>query len=195
MFFGSLAQRILVQTEPDSPDNPSVSITGLNSLNISCGGVSNATHYRLQRKTEETPFVTVTIAEDLSSYDDEDLDQGETYTYRFQGLNSGLAGPWSPEESKLLPAPPNAPSGLSVVEQGANLHLEWTDNSSDEIQFIVAVKIGAGAYNDLGITDANVVTYDHTPFTEGETYSFKVKAAGVGGYVFSDYCEEVVITP
>ena len=68
--------------------------------------------------------------------------------------------------------------------------LTWDDMSDNETSFRIERKAeactGPGAFTEIGSVAANVNTFTDSPVIEGQTYCYRVRAAGQGG-TFSAY--------
>jgi hypothetical protein len=69
--------------------------------------------------------------------------------------------------------------------------LTWTDNSSNEIGFVIQRKVSPDAYADLDATNANDNNYDDYDVVFGTNYCYRVRARGCTD---SGYSNEVCIT-
>lgn len=81
------------------------------------------------------------------------------------------------------PPPPAAPTNLSAaVISKTQINLAWTDNSTDETNFVVERKLGAnGTYAAIATLAANTTAYNNTGLSGGKTYYYRVKATNAGG--------------
>ncbi|MDD5225316.1 MAG: fibronectin type III domain-containing protein [bacterium] len=79
----------------------------------------------------------------------------------------------------LIPLPPS--NLQAMIFSASQIDLNWTDNSNNENGFKVEQKIGAGSYNQIGTTLADVTTYsDPTPVCDN-VYYYRVKAYDLAG--------------
>jgi len=73
---------------------------------------------------------------------------------------------------------------------GASNVLLWDDMSTNETGFSVERKAeictGPGAFAVIGAVSVNINTFTDNGVTEGQTYCYRVRAAGPGG-LFSGY--------
>jgi hypothetical protein len=85
------------------------------------------------------------------------------------------------------PAPPGAPSSLTAVLSAGAVRLSWVDNATDETQFLIERCAGTGcsAFAQVGAAGANVAGYVDNGVTEGQSYSYRVRASS--GTAFSNY--------
>lgn len=88
--------------------------------------------------------------------------------------------------------PPAAPTGLAATKLGTGIHLTWTDNSSDEDEFMIMRKSGTGAYEEVGNVTFDTTQFHDDPVTAGTAYTYQVWAMNDGGHSMSN---EVTFTP
>ncbi len=79
------------------------------------------------------------------------------------------------------PATPAAPSGLSASLMTNQPHLVWTDNSSDETEFVIERKIGAGAFAEVATETFNIEQYHDMSAVPATDYTYRVKARNAAG--------------
>lgn len=73
--------------------------------------------------------------------------------------------------------PPAAPSDLTAVAVGYDrIDLGWTDNSADEIGFVIQRKSGSGNFSTVAEVDADVTTYSDTGLDAETTYTYRVRS-------------------
>jgi hypothetical protein len=130
--------------------------------------------------------VAQTYGENATSFEDETVTPGATYTYRVRAVGfmgaSGYTNPFTITITQILP--PAAPTNLSAAPSGANIVLTWQDNATDEIAYYVERCQGAGCadfmgYDAAGVNATSLTDYSVTP---GVSYSYRVRAWNSGGY-------------
>ncbi|MFN7141186.1 MAG: fibronectin type III domain-containing protein, partial [Limisphaerales bacterium] len=79
--------------------------------------------------------------------------------------------------------PPAAPSGLSATTAShSQINLTWTDNSTNEENFVVARSTTAGGpYTDIAILSANSTSYSDTGLSQNTTYYYVVRSRNASG--------------
>jgi hypothetical protein len=84
-----------------------------------------------------------------------------------------------------------APSDLTIRYIPEQLHLTWTDNSSDEYYFSLERKVTPfpGTWSEIAQIPANHTSYQAGGLVNGMTYSFRIRAVSEFGY--SDYSNTV----
>jgi large repetitive protein len=70
--------------------------------------------------------------------------------------------------------------------------MTWEDNSMNETAFAVWRRIGAGAWVRIAVCSPEVRFYSDTSTSAGTTYSYRIRAIGVGGA--SDWSNEAGAT-
>ena len=63
----------------------------------------------------------------------------------------------------------------------AQASLTWVDNSTNETNFLVERKLGAGSFAQVASLGANVQSWVDTGVTNGSTYSWRVRASNAAG--------------
>lgn len=89
--------------------------------------------------------------------------------------------------------PPAAPSGLmaTAIDTG-QIDLSWIDNSSNESNFRIERRTGAGAFAEIATVGPNVTTYSDTGLAAETTYTYRVRASNSAGT--SAYSNEATAT-
>lgn len=77
---------------------------------------------------------------------------------------------------------PAAPSSLSATATSSSqINLAWSDNSSNETQFRIERKTGAGSYSFLTNKGAGSTSHSNTGLTASTTYTYRVRAENASG--------------
>ncbi len=111
------------------------------------------------------------VGSDVSSYIDYGASPGTTYEYCVSVYNEcGESGQCCDEGARL--APPSSPTGcLASDDLCDKVRLSWTDNSGNELGFIIYR--GGSALDTVG---ADVTSYDDLTGAPGVTYEYCVSA-------------------
>lgn len=79
-----------------------------------------------------------------------------------------------------------APTNLTAIASGNLVHLQWTDNATKEISYLVQRSSDGGVtWGNLATLAADSTSDDDGSVTAGSTYSYRVQAIGSG--VVSDF--------
>lgn len=135
-----------------------------------------------------TNFTAVgrTRGENGTGFQDRAVAGGTTYSYRVRAIGAAGPSPYSDIARATTPliVPPAAPTALTATATDTSVTLAWTDNATDEGQFVIEKCTGSSctAFSQIDATYANVTTYTDWWVQPGETYSYRVRAWNSGGY-------------
>jgi rhamnogalacturonan endolyase len=80
------------------------------------------------------------------------------------------------------PAIPGAPSDLSATaENGEQINLAWTDNSTNEVNFLVERSSDNVTFTLIAALPTNVTNYSDSNLSPGATFYYRVRAANNSG--------------
>ena len=145
---------------------PVINITGTNAANFSITGapstgntltVGQSLNFGITFNAPATPGVsnaTITI-----------------------GNNSNNASPFTFDIRATSSVTVNAPSGLTATANGLQVQLNWTDNSTNEDEFIIERSTDGTTFTELTRVAQNVTTYDDAAVTSNITYFYRVIAS------------------
>lgn len=84
-----------------------------------------------------------------------------------------------------------APTALTIGSVNGGAHLTWTDNATDETEYMVMRMAGTDEYEIIATLPADSALYHDAAVTAGITYMYMVTAMNAAGEADSD---EVVFT-
>ena len=176
-----------VVTAPVAPLSLTATAAGQTAIDLAWSdNASNERHFIVSRASSAAgPFVDrVVLGINVTSYRDNGLSANTTYYYKVRATNSGGDSANSNTASAAtLPTPPAAPSGLTATAMSASqINLAWTDNASNETNFVVARGTASGGpYSDIATLAANTTSYANTGLAANTTYYYVVRAVNGGG--------------
>lgn len=164
-------------------------------VELKWGGSSNALRYELERKDGDNDFRTVTQLQKESSYKDNWVNQGTTYTYRIRALNDYGRSDYSKEVTVSVKPEgviPDVPANFTAhddrvyhantdeVESNKRVVLSWRYDDNDARGFKVERKSIGGNYSEIAnaIPGTNIFTnstngaynYDRSASTKQHYY-------------------------
>ena len=185
-------------TPPTAPSGLSATATSSNSIDLSwTDNASNENNFVVQRSTTSgSGFATIaTLGTNTTSYADATgLSASTTYYYRVYATNSagdsGFSNEASATTNAVPPQPPIAPSGLSATAtSSSSIDLSWTDNSTNETNFVIQRSATSGSgFATIATLAPNTSSYaDTTGLSASTTYYYRVYATnGAGDSGFSN---------
>jgi predicted phage tail protein len=196
--FSNEASETTLAPPPAAPTGLSAAATSSNSIDLSwTDNASNETNFVVQRSTSSgSGFTTIaTLGANTTSYaDTTGLAASTTYYYRVYAANSlgnsGFSNEASATTDPPPASPPTAPSGLSATATSPNsIDLSWTDNASNETNFVVQRSTTSGSgFATIATLGVNTNSYtDASGLSASTTYYYRVYATnGAGDSGFSN---------
>jgi fibronectin type 3 domain-containing protein len=203
---GQLSVPALPPTQPTPVDVP-VAPTGVTAspgagtITLSWQAPTGATSYNVYRSAGAgTPTLYQTVA--ATTFSDQNVEEGTTYTYTVSATNDAGEGPQSSsvsaEPDPEATAPP-APGGFSAAALAYNhVELFWEDLSADEISFSIERRTiqtegTPGAWTTVGTVGSGETRYADKAVEADTQYEYRISATnGVGP---SDYASTGAQTP
>jgi hypothetical protein len=121
------------------------------------------------------------------------LNRGTTYNYRIAAANQYGQSEWVSIEYAVPSGAPVAPSNVAFgVYDAINkvLEVSWTDNSTNELYFMVERSLDGETWGGAHKVSANVTSLELLNLTEGKNYQFRVSAwnnFGGSEYAYGSY--------
>jgi hypothetical protein len=151
----------------------------------------NEDGYRIERKEEGGVYIAIdTVAANVSTFLDNDINEGQVYSYRVMAFNVAGSSPYSNE--KIVPVPIPAPSNLIAEQIATGVRIKWVDHAFDEMGYTIEKKTAVGNFVVIDSTLINAKEYLDVSWEEGQAYSYRVRAFNALGY--SDYSNIASIT-
>ncbi|MBX3164699.1 MAG: T9SS type A sorting domain-containing protein [Bacteroidetes bacterium] len=130
-----------------------------------------------------------TLPANTTSYTHTGLSYNSNYCYKARAVNGVGYSVYTNIDCAATPTTatpqvPNTPLNLTATNNGSlTNNVSWTDNSTNEDNFVLYYKIGAGSstFSVLATLPANTTSYTHTALTYSTVYCYQVVATnGVG---------------
>ena len=169
-----------------APTNLRAESISTNQINLSWeDNNSNETGFVLERATKKSAFF-IKIADlkaDSTTYKDSGLSPDTFYRYRIKAYNASQESDYSDTLSvKTDNAPPATPTNLVTTPSIVNIRLEWKDNSTNELGFIIERIIGkATAFTRIDTVNSDNTSYLDDNLTMGGLYTYRVSAYNTEG--------------
>jgi hypothetical protein len=184
--YSAAASATTLPNAPVAPDGLTATAASSSQINLSwTDNNSNEDGTRIERSIDGLNFSEIaTVGANVTTYSSTGLTAGTPYTYRVRAYNAGGNSPYSGTASATtLDAPPAAPSSLLLTAVSTSrIDLRWTDNSSNEANFMIERSTNNSTWTVLGPVGANVTTYSATGLSRNTRYYFRVRAWNSLGY-------------
>lgn len=183
----NLTAQFVAAGPPSAPS--SLTATAASSSQINLAWVDNSgneTNFVVSRATASAgPFTDIaTLGTNVTSYNNTGLAASTTYYYAVRATNaSGSSANSNIASATTLSAIPAAPSGLTATAVSVSqINLAWTDNSTNESNFVVGRStVSGGPYTDIATLAANTVSYSNTGLAANTRYYYVVRATSAAG--------------
>ena len=180
--------------EIDAPSNLKAEMFNSGTVRLSwINNSSKATKIIIERKSNPSlNFEEIaTISSTNTEWDDGNIQLGVNYIYRIKAADASYSSEYSNNVSIVTQTVAvNPPSNLFVVYIVGNImQLSWTDNSSNEIGFIIERKEeNSGTdFQQIAFTGANTEQYNDLGTIAQKTYSYRIAATdGVSKSAYSN---------
>jgi len=139
-------------------------------------------HFIIERRIRDLgakEWRVVSVAEDITEYIDDNVEEGKSYEYRLKAVNSEGSSKWSPIFRRTIgKTTVSAPSRLRVSRERNFRHiLKWNDNSYNEEGFSIQRKESKESeWKIIASVSADKTIYIDKNINTGTTYDYRVFA-------------------
>ncbi|WP_379969305.1 fibronectin type III domain-containing protein [Ectobacillus sp. sgz5001026] len=160
------------------------------------GNPSNEIGYRIQRATITNGKVGSyadigTALANKTTFTDPTVNANTDYSYQIIAYNAKGETVSNAAVAQGVPLPPADPTNLSAILSGTQVNLAWTDNATNETNYIVERSTDGTNFTVISTLGAGSVSYSDPNITPG-TYTYRVKA--VNGNLASNYSNTASVT-
>ncbi len=163
----------------------------LNDQSVSLTWIDNCTYeegYKVERKENGGNFIEiVSLGADVTSYIDEGLIFGTSYTYRIRAFVYQYYSDYSNESivQTVFPAPTNL---NAILLSDSEIQIDWDDNCSFETGYAIERRDSGSSFVQIAQVSTNITSYIDSGLTYGLNYIYRVRA--FTDLNFSDYSNE-----
>lgn len=182
-------------THPASPSGLSASAQSPTRIRLQWtdnNGANPSGNRILRRAAGDPMFVILTDRNAASgtTYDDDTVESGKTYTYVVFAINADqvLSAQSTNEASATTPAtPPAAPTDLvATATSSSSILLTWTDRANNETIFKIERASGSSSFRQIATRGSSAgvdgtVTFTDQGLVAGTLYVYRVRASNGGG--------------
>ena len=195
------AAEIAILYQPVAPNEP-INLTSrvLNDYDVRLAWRDNSINelgYIIEQYIDGSFIAIDSVSSSWVSYFHRGLPADSTYKYRVRAYNNaGVSDPSSVTEITLIEPVPDAPTNLAAtIENNYDIMLSWTDNSMNELGFIVEQLVNS-VYVAFDTVDQGVTTFVQYSLPADSTYWYRVKAYNnTGGSDPTEVKEVTVLHP
>jgi hypothetical protein len=190
--FSGYSNTATVTTPAPYPTAPAAP-TALSAQGVSPGTIQlnwtdnsgNETSFRIEKLNGGTYQEVLVVGANVTTAQVGGLNPGTSYSFRVRSANAvGYSGysNVATVSSPLGTPPPTAPQITSATALGGGVvQVNWRDNSSTEVKFVVESLVNGGGFQPAATVAANSTTTRIAGLAKGAKYSFRVKAVDAFG--------------
>ncbi len=179
-------QNILVSqspTPPNAPENLVLTRFGQSSVNLSWDDMStNETAMEVWKRISDGPYTMIqSLPAHSISANDTGIVDGISYHYRIRAVNAHGYADSKEAGLGLDIVVMNPPTNLLATPMGTKMvMLQWQDNSSGELAFVIERRITSGSvYTQVGLAGPNETSFmDTSGLVGSSSYTYRVAARG-----------------
>jgi hypothetical protein len=184
-------------TAPNPPENVQIFRLGPSSVNLTWDDMSqNETSFEVWKRLSSGPYVLVqSLPANSISTNDTGIVDGVAYHYKIRAVNSYG---WADSREAAYGADivvMNPPTNLTSTALGTKtVLLQWEDNSSGELAFVIQRKTTSGVvYSQVGLAGANETSFiDTSGLIASSSYTYRIAARGQ--FEQSSWSNETTVT-
>ena len=174
-----------------APSNLQAIAVGANQINLNWKDNSNnEQQFEIERRAQGGAFQRVAlVGQNVSFYQDEEVNAETTYIYRVRGVDDGCPSTYSGTAQATTPnAGELRPNGLTAEALSASeVELQWVDRAVTEGGYEVQARTEEGEFATVQTLPADSEGTVVDGLTESTSYTFRVRATGgVGDSSFSN---------
>ena len=171
---------------PAAPTSLSAATVSSSQINLTwTDNNGNEDGTRIERSPDGVNFAQIaSVGANITAYSNTGLAGGATYTYRVRAYNAGGDSPYSNTASATtLAGPPAAPTSLLLTSVSTTrIDLHWTDNSSNESNFMIERSTNGSTWMVIATLAPNVTTYSATGLNRNTRYYFRLRCWNAAGF-------------
>jgi fibronectin type 3 domain-containing protein len=174
-------QAVVVVSPPAEPTGFAASASST-EIFLTWNASKGATSYKLERKTDKEPFVSLPASKKLTAYTDSGLKENTAYTYRL--VASNLDGDSTPVEitattQVVVGNPPAAPTSfIATANSSSTISLSW-NAATGATGYKLERKTGTAAFAQIATPTST--TYNDTGLNASTAYSYRLVANNANG--------------
>jgi fibronectin type 3 domain-containing protein len=174
-------QAVVVVSPPAEPTGFAASASST-EIFLTWNASKGATSYKLERKTDKEPFVSLPASKKLTAYTDSGLKENTAYTYRL--VASNLDGDSTPVEitattQVVVGNPPAAPTSfIATANSSSTISLSW-NAATGATGYKLERKTGTAAFAQIATPSST--TYNDTGLNASTAYSYRLVANNANG--------------
>jgi M6 family metalloprotease-like protein len=172
---------------PADPSNLVANAVSYDQVNLSWSDNSgDESTFRIERSLDGVGFSEIaSVAANTAAYSDAGLSPSTTIWYRVRASNvTGNSGYTNTASATTNPPPPPPanPSGLvAAAASDVAIDLSWSDNSSDEDDFLVRRSVDGISWVDAAAVPAGTTAWQDSGLDAATTYTYQVFSRSAWG--------------
>lgn len=175
----------VVTTVPNAPTALSYSRISDTSLKLTWADNSaNESGFKIEKKEGLAGgwYEIATLSQNTTSYTVTSLKTATVYFFRVKAYNTVYNSSSYSNELEVSLSLPGTPSGITVESlSSTQIEIKWTDNSNNELGFIIERKQYSGLFKEAGRVNQNTTRFVDIGLTANQQYFYRVLAYNSNG--------------
>ncbi|HEY0008519.1 MAG TPA: fibronectin type III domain-containing protein, partial [Tepidisphaeraceae bacterium] len=170
---------------PMAPTNLAAAVSANGQVTLSWSDNSaNETTFVIQRRYSNWIWGEIgSVNQNVTSYTDTGSYPNVEYEYRVLASNNLGVSDWSNGVIVLTSTRPAVPPAMpqsfrATAISATQVNLTWSDVATDEVGYKIDRRLAGGAWAQIVQTAANSAAYSDTTVSPGQTYEYRIRAAG-----------------
>ncbi len=169
------------------PNAPTVTYSRISDTSLNLTWTDNSTNesgFKVEKKEglAGSWYEIASLSQNVTSYSVTSLNTGTVYFFRIKAYNTLYNSYSYSNELEVSLALPGAPSNITMrALSSSQIEINWTDNSNNELGFIIERQQSSGIFMEAGRVGQNTVRFVDSGLSSNQVYVYRIRAYNNSG--------------